>query len=105
MLVARTLSSLAKLKLDLSALYCFVVSQVVLVPVLLLHSLSLSCSEQSAQLKGSAGCEISAASELREIPVALCIDTSKCSATGTSLTSAVVMSVVFVSERGKGIWY
>lgn len=68
-LVARTLSRLAKLKLDLSASYCFVVSHVVLVPVLLLHSLSLSCSEQSAQLKGSARREISITSEPREIPV------------------------------------
>lgn len=54
-LVARTLSRLAKLKLDLSAFYCFVVSHVVLVPVLLLHSLSLNCSEQSAHLKGLQG--------------------------------------------------
>lgn len=65
MLVARTLSRLAKLKLDLSAFYCFVVSPVVLVPVLLLHC--LSCSEQSAQPKGSARLEISTTSEPREI--------------------------------------
>lgn len=74
--VVRTLSRLAKLKLDLSAFYCFVVSHVVLVPVLLLHCLSLSCSEQqSAQLKGSAWVEISTTSEPREIPVWHCAST------------------------------
>lgn len=73
--VGRTLSRLAKLKLDLSAFYCYVVSHVVLVPVLLLHCLSLSCSEQSAQLKGSARVEISTTSEPREIPVWHCAST------------------------------
>lgn len=67
-LVVRTLSRLVELKLDLSALYCSVVSHVLLVLVLLLYSLSLSCSEQSVQLKGSARHEISIPSEPREIP-------------------------------------
>lgn len=34
--------------------------------------------------------------------MALCIHTSKCCATGTSLTSTVLISLVFVSKRGKG---
>lgn len=104
-LVARTLSRLAKLKLDLSAFYCFVVSHVLLVSVLLLHSLSLSCSEQSAQLKGLQGVR----SELRLSPErsqrGSVHPPSKSCASAASGTSVLLISVVFMSKRGKVIWY
>lgn len=104
-LVVRTLSRLAELKLDLSALYCFVVSRVVLVLVLLLHSLSLSCSEQCSTERFCRVWDLNYTWAQRDRSVARCVHTSKCCATGTSLTSFVLISVVFVSKRGKVIWY
>lgn len=103
-LVARTLSRLAKLKLDLSAFYCFVVSPVVLVPVLLLHSLSLSCSEQSAQLKGSARREISTTSEPREIPVWHCASTPPKAVPLLLLWPQLFSFLWFLWEKGERLY-
>lgn len=104
--VGRTLSRLAKLKLDLSAflLLCGFSCCVSPCSAAPLPEPELQWAECSAE-GFCKGWDLNYIWAQRDPSVALCIHTSKCCATGTSLTSTVLISVVFVSKRGKVTWY